>query len=146
MIKLYEKYELPVLGVQTVSREQIKKYCTLDAAKLADRVYKVKDMIEKPTEEQIITQLAILGRVLLTPDIFDIIDHTLPGAGGEIQLTDAMAEIARARGMIAYEFDGVRHDMGSKLGFLIANVSMGVKNPEIGSDFKKWLKEFASEL
>lgn len=146
MIKLYEKYSLPVLGVQTVSREQIKKYCTLDAEKLSDRVYSVRDMIEKPTEEQIITQLAILGRVILTPDIFDILDNTAPGAGGEIQLTDAMAEIARSRGMIAYEFDGTRHDMGSKLGFLIANVSMGVKNAEIGDDFKTWLKVFASKL
>jgi len=146
MIELYEKYSLPVVGVQEVSREQIKKYCTMDAKKIDDKVYAVKNMIEKPREDQIITQLAILGRVLLTPDIFDILEKTAPGAGGEIQLTDAMAQIARTKGVIAYEFDGMRHDMGSKLGFLIANCCLGIKNKEVGDDFRAWLKDFAAKL
>lgn len=146
MIELYEKYGKPVLGVQTVTREQIKKYSSLDAEKIDDRVYKVKDMIEKPDDEHIITLLSILGRVLLTPDIFDILEETKPGAGNEIQLTDAMAEYARRYGMIAYEFPGVRHDMGSKLGFLKANVMLALKDSELGEDFKVWLKDYTKSL
>ena len=103
-------------------------------------------MIEKPTEEQIITTLAILGRVILTPRVFDILDTLPAGAGGEIQLTDAMAQMAREETVIAYEFDGVRHDMGSKLGFLKANVSLGVKSESLGEEFSRWLKEFVTKL
>lgn len=146
MIRLFEEFGKPVAGVQNVSREAIKRYCTLDASPVRERVWSVKDMIEKPREDQIMTTLAILGRVVLTPEIFDILDAIPPGAGGEIQLTDAMAILARRSGMMAYEFPGVRHDMGSKLGFLIANVSLGVKHPELGEDFKKWLKDFANDL
>ncbi len=146
MMRLYEEFGLPVVGVQNVSREDIKRYCTMDAAPIRDKVWRVKNMIEKPTEEQIMTTLAILGRVVLTPRVFDILDTLSPGAGGEIQLTDAMAQMAREETVIAYEFDGVRHDMGSKLGFLKANVCLGVKSPAVGKEFISWLKEFAKTL
>ena len=146
MIKLFEKYSLPVVGVQNVSREDVKRYCTLDAKEIGERIYKVTDMIEKPREDQIITTLSILGRVILTPDVFDILENLAPGAGGEIQLTDAMAIMARKNSMIAYEFEGTRHDMGSKLGFLKANVSLAVKSEELGEEFSQWLKEFVKTL
>ncbi len=146
LIRLYEEFHLPVVGVQNVSREAIRRYCTMDAAPIREKVWRVKNMIEKPAEDQIMTTLAILGRVVLTPEIFDILEDLPAGAGGEIQLTDAMAQMARRDTVIAYEFDGVRHDMGSKLGFLQANVSMGVKSPALGKEFRQWLKEFAKTL
>lgn len=146
MIEIFDKYALPVVGVQNVSREDVKRYCTLDAKPVEDKLWRVCNMIEKPTEEQIITTLSILGRVILTPEVFEVLENTLPGAGGEIQLTDAMAVMARDKGMIAYEFPGVRHDMGSKLGFLKANVCLGVKSPELGKEFCLWLKEFVKTL
>ena len=146
LIRLYEEFSLPVVGVQNVSREDIKRYCTMDAAPIRDKVWRVKNMIEKPTEEQIITTLAILGRVVLTPRVFEILEDLPAGAGGEIQLTDAMAQMARESSVIAYEFGGTRHDMGSKLGFLKANVSLGVKSPALGKEFREWLKDFAAKL
>ncbi|MBQ9544726.1 MAG: UTP--glucose-1-phosphate uridylyltransferase [Clostridia bacterium] len=146
MAKLYEEFGRPVVGVQNVSREAIRRYCTLDAKPIRDRVWSVCDMIEKPREDQIMTTLSILGRVILTPDVFDILETIPAGAGGEIQLTDAMAIMARKEPITAYEFPGTRHDMGSKIGFLKANVSLGVKNPDFGDEFKTWLKDFAAKL
>ena len=146
MVRLFEEFGRPVVGVQNVSREAIRRYCTLDASPIRERVWSVKDMIEKPREDQIMTTLAILGRVILTPDVFDIIDALPAGAGGEIQLTDAMAIMARREPITAFEFPGTRHDMGSKLGFLKANVSLGVKDPAFGAEFAEWLRSFASKL
>ncbi len=146
LIEIYEKYNKLVLGVQEVAPEWVCKYCTLDAAKIADRTYTVKNMIEKPKPEEIITCLSILGRVVLPPEIFDILETLAPGAGGEIQLTDAMAKLARESGVMAYDYEGVRHDMGSKIGFLKANVMLGIKHEEVGAEFKEWLKDFASKL
>lgn len=103
-------------------------------------------MIEKPKPEEVITRLSILGRVLLTPDIFDILSSTKPGAGGEIQLTDAMRDLARSKGMTAVDFEGTRYDMGSKLGFLFANVETALKDPELGPEFKTYIKELAKKL
>ena len=104
-------------------------------------------MIEKPkTEAEIFSNYAILGRVLVTPEIFDIIDSTPPGAGGEIQLTDAMRTLAKTKGMTALEFEGKRYDMGSKLGFLMANCEYAVEHDEVGEDFKEYLKEFVKTL
>lgn len=146
MVDIYEKYGMSVVGVQKVTDEQIVKYCSLKVDKCEDRIYKVSDMIEKPPIEKKFSNLSILGRALLTPDIFEILEHTAPGAGNEIQLTDAMAAQARMGKVMAYEYDGVRHDMGSKLGFLMANVMMGVKNEELGEDFKAFLKDFTKNL
>ena len=103
-------------------------------------------MIEKPKPEQVFSNLAILGRVLLTPEIFDILERTAPGAGGEIQLTDAMAEYARAYGVTALEFEGTRYDMGSKLGFMYANIEQGLKNAEIGEDLREFIRNIAKTL
>ena len=104
-------------------------------------------MIEKPQrKEDILSLYSILGRCVLPPDIFEILDHTKPGAGGEIQLTDAMAELARTCGMTAVEFTSKRYDMGNKLGILQANIEVGLNHPEVGEGLREYLKELAKTL
>ncbi len=142
----FEKYGKPCCGVKPVPWDQIHKYCSLKAESNGDNTYLVTDMIEKPKPDQVFSNLSILGRVLLTPDIFDILETTPPGAGGEIQLTDAMCQIARAGGMTAVEYEGERFDFGAKLGFLMANVKEGIKHPEVGEDFKKFLIDFVKTI
>ncbi len=147
MMDMYEKYGRSVLGVKPVPKEDLRKYSSLKAEPIAgeSNAYYCDDMIEKPEQGKEFSNLSILGRVLLTPDIFDIIDALPPGAGGEIQLTDAMAKIARERGATALEFEGTRFDMGSKLGFLMANVIKGVDHPETGEAFRKFLRDFVAQ-
>ena len=142
----YEKYGLPCCAVKPVPWELVYKYCSLKAESHGDGTYHVTDMIEKPKPDQVFSNLSILGRVLLTPEIFDVLECTPPGAGGEIQLTDAMRVFARGKGMTAVDFEGERFDFGSKLGFLTANVKTAVNHPEIGEDFKRFIIEFANSL
>jgi len=146
LIRAYEKYGKPVAGVQAVSKADIVKYSSLKVERLEGNIYTVLDMIEKPREDQIYSLLSILGRVLLEPDIFDILENTPRGAGGELQLTDAMRTLTLTRGMTACEYKGRRYDMGSKLGFLIANVEQGILHEEIGSGFRAFLKEFINKI
>ncbi len=103
-------------------------------------------MIEKPTPDKIMSLYSILGRCVLPPEIFDILDQTQPGAGGEIQLTDAMCELARRDGMTAVEFTGKRYDMGNKLGIMQANVELALQHKDIGADFKQYLQELTKTL
>ena len=148
MIESYEKYGRAVCGVKTVPEELVMKYCSLRTHPIegSEREFFVDDMIEKPrTREEIFSNYSILGRVLLTPDIFDIIDETPPGAGGEIQLTDAMRTLARSRGMTALDFEGKRFDLGSKLGFFSANVVRAFDDPELGAEFREFLAGFVKE-
>lgn len=148
LIDAYEKYGKPVVGVKPVTPEQIRKYCSLKVDPVAgeENLYFCTDMIEKPAPGKEFSNLSILGRVLLTPDIFDRIDALTPGAGGEYQLTDAMAAQARAGGVYALDFEGTRYDMGSKTGFLMANVVRGLSHPETADEFRKFLKEIARDL
>lgn len=144
---VYETTGKGVLGVKEVSDELVIKYCTLDAKETEKKgTFVVRDMIEKPKKEQIITNLAILGRVVLPPEIFGILKETPPGAGGEIQLTDAMRVLANRDTMMAVDFEGTRYDMGSKLGFLKANVEQALKSKELGEEFREYLKEIAKTL
>lgn len=148
MIESYEKYGRAVCGVKTVPEELVMKYCSLRTHPIdgSEREFFVDDMIEKPrTREEIFSNYSILGRVLLTPDIFDIINETPPGVGGEIQLTDAMRTLARSRGMTALDFEGKRFDLGSKLGFLSANVVRAFDDPELGAEFSEFLAGFVKE-
>ena len=144
--KAYRKYGLASAGVGRVSDELVCKYCTLDAKELDDGYYHVKNMIEKPKKEEIITNFSVLGRVVLVPEIYDILRETGPGAGGEIQLTDAMGELSRRRGMIAVEFEGERFDLGSKLGLMKANVTAALRHPDLGADFREFLLSVADGL
>lgn len=146
LLDVYNQYGGAVVGVKQVSKEQILKYCTLDVTMLTDKVMEVHDMIEKPTPEQIMSLYAILGRCILTPEIFTILENIPKGAGGELQLTDAMAEFARTNNMHAVEFSGKRYDMGSKLGFLIANIEQGLNHDEISDDLKDYLKQLVSKF
>ncbi len=146
----YEKYGLASAGVKRVPHEQVKKYCSLKVDQLEKDIYKVFTMIEKPQrEEDMYSDFSILGRVLLVPEIYDILDRTPFGAGNELQLTDAMKTLSESLptgGMTAVDFDGIRYDLGSKLGFLAANVERAVRDPVLGADFRAYLKKFAENL
>ena len=147
LCEAYEKYGKAVVGVGRVPWEDVKKYCSMKAEPIADRTYLTTDMVEKPqTREEMFSNLSILGRVVLTPDIFEILKHTENGAGGELQLTDAMKQLARSVGVISYEYEGKRYDMGSKLGFLQANIEQALVHPELKDSFKEYLKELAKTL
>lgn len=147
LIEAYEKYGLPCCGIKEVPREEVVKYSSLKVNHLEGNDYRVTDMIEKPaTPELAYSFYSILGRVLLTPDVFEILERTAPGAGNEIQLTDAMAEIARSRGMTGVDFTGKRYDMGNKLGVLQAGIEVGLAHPEVGKDLRAYLKELAKTL
>ncbi|MBR6633029.1 MAG: UTP--glucose-1-phosphate uridylyltransferase GalU [Clostridia bacterium] len=145
LIEIYEKYGKGVVGVSKVAPELIHKYCSLKVDKIEDRIFSCTDMIEKPTPDKVMSYYSILGRVVLPPEIFQLLETSKPGFGGEIQLTDSMAELARRTGVMAYEFPGTHHDLGSKLGLLKANISYGVKHDEIGEDFRQWLKNYVKE-
>lgn len=146
LIRAYEEFGLDILGVKEVTPEAITKYSSLKVAPIHDNYYKCTDMVEKPTPDKILSLFSILGRCILTPDIFDILDNTKPGAGGEIQLTDAMGTMARSKGMVAVDFTGTRYDMGNKLGIMQASVEVALHHPEIGEDFRKYLKEVCKTL
>lgn len=147
LCRAYEEYGKGVVGVKEVAPEAIKKYSSLKVEPIRERVFSVTDMIEKPaTLKDAFSLYSILGRCVLPPAIFDILDETPPGAGGEIQLTDAMRTLARSQGMIAVDFDGTRYDMGNKLGVMQASVEIALNHPEIGEDFRKYLRQIANDL
>ena len=146
LIRAYEEFGKGVLGVKKVAPEDISKYSSLQVELIRDNLFNCTDMVEKPTPDKVLSLYSILGRCILPPEIFDILDHTQPGAGGEIQLTDAMRELAQRDGMTAVEFTGKRYDMGNKLGILQASVEVGLQHPVIGEDFKTYLKEFVKTL
>ena len=134
-------------GVSAVPWADVSRYCSLKTTPIHDNYFFVDDMIEKPKKGQEFSNYSILGRVLLTPEIYDILAHTKPGAGGEIQLTDAMAEYARnCGGMTAVEFTGTHYDMGNKLRVVEAQVELALQHPEIGEAFRAYLKEFCKTL
>ena len=142
----YDEFGLGVVGVKKVSPEAILKYSSLKVEPIRDNIMKCTDMIEKPTPDKIMSLYSILGRCVLPPEIFDILEKTPAGAGGEIQLTDAMKELARTKGITAVDFYGKRYDMGNKLGILQANVEIALNHPEIKDDFRAYLKELAKTL
>ena len=146
LMRAYEQFGSGVVGVKEVSREAIRKYSSLKVEHIQDNYFRCTDMVEKPQPGQEFSLYSILGRCVLPPEIFDILDNTPPGAGGEIQLTDAMATLARRDGMTAVDFTGTRYDMGNKLGILQATVEVGLQHPEIGQAFRAYLKELSKTL
>ena len=146
LIRAYEAYGKCAVGIKEVPAADISKYSSLKVDALKDNYYNVTDMIEKPAPGQELSLFSILGRALLTSEIYDILSHTKPGAGGEIQLTDAMLEIARRDGMVGVDYTGKRYDMGNKLGIMQAQVETALKHKEIGEDFRTYLKELAATL
>ena len=142
MISLFNEFQKGVIGIQKVDEESILKYSSVKIEKIRERVFKCSDMIEKPLKNQIMSPYAILGRCVLTPEIFEILEKTAPGRGNEIQLTDAMKSLANSQSMIAYEFDGVRCDIGSKIGSLKASMYVAMNHPETKDEFKNIIEEF----
>ena len=147
LIRAWERYGKGVVGVKEVSEEAIKKYSSLKVEPLEGSCFLCTDMVEKPQrKEDILSLYSILGRCVLPPEIFGILERTAPGAGGEIQLTDAMAALAREQGMTAVDFTGTRYDMGNKLGILQATVEVALHHPEVGESFRAYLKELSKTL
>ncbi|MGL4451007.1 MAG: UTP--glucose-1-phosphate uridylyltransferase GalU [Sarcina sp.] len=140
LIKCFEEYKTSVLGVQTVPQNDVDKYGIVDCIPIEGSVYKVKGLIEKPEKEVAPSNVAILGRYIITPRIFEILEHTPVGKGGEIQLTDALLRLVEEEAMYAYDFKGRRYDVGSKQGFLEATVEYALRRDELRDDFKAYLK------
>lgn len=146
LMKAYEEYEVPILGVNKVKEEDIYKYSSLKVEPIKDNLFKCTDMVEKPSQGEVMSLYSILGRCILTSDIFDALEKTKPGVGGEIQLTDAIKALARTSGTVAVEFTGKRYDMGSKLGMMQAAVEVAITHEEIGENFKKYLKDIVKSF
>ncbi len=147
LIDCYGEYGEGVIGVKKVDEKDIHKYGSLKVERLHDNVFKCTDMIEKPqTKEAVMSLYSILDRCVLPAEIFEILEHTKPGIGGEIQLTDAMREIAVTKGMTAVEFEGKRYDMGNKFGILQAQIEVGLAHPETSEQLRKYIKDIAKTL
>ena len=140
LLDVYEEYDAPVLATMEVEGEAISRFGALDVEEVTDGVFRIKDMVEKPPPAQAPSNLAIIGRYVLTPDIFDEIVKTTPGAIGEIQITDAMRALLKKRDFYAVRFEGTRYDAGDKLGFLIATVELALKHQDLAPAFRQYLK------
>lgn len=140
MVEVYNEFGTSVIGVQQVPKDQVDKYGIIDGKMIRERIYKINDMVEKPAIESAPSNIAVLGRYIITPEIFEILEHTGKGAGGEIQLTDGLKTLAKREEMIAYDFMGKRYDVGDKLGFLSATVEYALRDPKLGSAFKSYLE------
>ena len=145
MIKAYDEYKTTILGVQEVPDTDVDKYGIVKGMYIEDRIYKVRDLIEKPSIDEAPSNIAILGRYIISPRIFDILEHTAPGKGGEIQLTDALKELAQKEAMYAYNFEGRRYDVGDKLGFLEATVEFALKREGLRDEFLEYLKNILAK-
>jgi UTP--glucose-1-phosphate uridylyltransferase len=143
MIDVFEKYDAPVIATMQGSGEAISRFGVIDADEVEPGVFKIKDMVEKPPLAEAPSDLAIIGRYIFTPDIFEAIENTEPGAGGEIQITDAMRLLLKKRPFYALKLNGVRHDAGDKLGFLIATVEYALKRDGLGDDFREYLRSLS---
>ncbi|MBP1737594.1 MAG: UTP--glucose-phosphate uridylyltransferase [Oscillospiraceae bacterium] len=141
LVEAAEKYSASVVGVQKVSTEAISKYSSVKIAPLEQRIFSVLDMNEKPTPEQMFSNYAILGRYVLTPEIFNILENLNPGYGGEIQLTDGLQKLCRRSTMVAVDFEGRRYDTGNLKGFLEATIDFALEHPQTGD----WLRQFIQE-
>jgi len=141
LLEVFRKYRGPVLALEQVPRENISSYGCVAASQISERVYEVTDLVEKPRPEEAPSDLAIIGRYVLTPDIFPILEKQTPGKGGEIQLTDAIRTLSREEAIYGCRFTGIRHDCGDKLGFLKATVDLALKREEFQVEFAQYLRE-----
>lgn len=146
MIDIYNEYNNSIIGVQTVAHEVTCQYGIVNGKAVDDRVYKVKDLVEKPPVDEAPSDVAILGRYILTPNVFKYLENQERGAGGEIQLTDALKRMARDEAVYAYDFRGHRYDCGSKIGFLQANIEFGLRREELRTEFEQYIKNLAGDI
>jgi len=144
MIERFNEHQATILGVQTVSDEDTSKYGIVKGNKIGDRMYHVDDMVEKPAPGTAPSNVAVLGRYIITPEIFRCLEETKPGAGGEIQLTDALRILAKKEDVLAYDFIGRRYDVGSKQGYLEATVDFALKRPDLREEFLQYLKKIVA--
>lgn len=142
MIEMYNQYKTSILGVQEIPMENTNKYGIVDGNMIEDRVYKVNDLVEKPNVEDAPSNIAILGRYVINPEIFEILENTTPGKGGEIQLTDALNSLLQKEAMYAYVFEGKRYDVGDKQGFLEATVEFALRRDDLKEGFLRYLENF----
>ena len=140
MIEVYNRYQHSVIAVEPVARENTKAYGIIEPKQVEDRVYKVLSLVEKPEPRDAPSNLAIVGRYILTPEIFAMLDRTSPGKGGEIQLTDGLKLLLEKQPIYAYQFEGTRYDTGMPLGFLKASVEFALNRPDIGATFREYLR------
>lgn len=139
LIDIYEKYQCSVLGVQQVPSEKVSSYGILDVSPVSGGIWKVNDMVEKPERDKAPSNIAILGRYVITPEIFAILKDTAPGKDGEIQLTDALKTLCDTQAIYAYQFAGKRYDVGNKLGYLEATVEFALHRPDLAESFREYL-------
>lgn len=146
MLNLFDEVQESIVAIQQVNQDETQQYGIVEGSKIKDGVYEIKGMVEKPPPGTTDSNLAIIGRYLLRPDIFDLLAKTTPGHGGEIQLTDALLALARKRKMYAYEFKGKRFDAGDKLGYLKAIIAFALRHPVLADEFKKHIREVSEGL
>ncbi|MCM2536003.1 UTP--glucose-1-phosphate uridylyltransferase GalU [Neobacillus pocheonensis] len=139
MIEAHEDYKTTILGVQEVALKDVDKYGIIEGNNVEDRIYKVSGLVEKPAIEDAPSNIAVLGRYIISPAIFDILENTKPGKGGEIQLTDALKELAEQEDIYAYNFEGRRYDVGDKQGFLQATVEFALRRGDLREEFLNYL-------
>ncbi len=142
MVEVFDRHQGPVIAVHRVPKDEISNYGVIDGSPEPgeDRVYRIRDLVEKPKAEDAPSDLAIIGRYILTPEIFEALDRTPRDAGGEIQLTNGLRALKERQPMFGYRFEGVRHDAGNKLGFLKATVEFALKREDLGGPFRAYLK------
>jgi len=146
MVEVFNEYKTSILGVQEVAQDAVSRYGIVDCRHVDNNVYKVRDLVEKPKKEDAPSNIAILGRYILTPAIFRYLETQTAGANGEIQLTDALKRLSKDEAMYAYIFKGHRYDVGTKIGFLQANIEFALRNPEVADDLKKYLAELHENM
>lgn len=146
MIRLYKDLKSPVLALEQVPAADIHRYGVIDGVREDDGVYRIKDLVEKPAAEGAPSDMAIIGRYILTPDIFEVLQESRPGKGGEIQLTDAIRVLLKTRPVYGFLFKGKRYDAGDKFGYLKATVDFAMKNAELSEQFKSYIMEVSSRL
>lgn len=145
MMEMYRQHGSSILGVEDVAPSETASYGIVDAADIAPRLLQVNGIVEKPQPEDAPSNLAVVGRYLFTPRIFEHLENLQPGKGGEIQLTDGIASLMREERVLAYRFQGKRYDCGSKLGYMKANVELAMRHPVIGQEFTAYLGQFAAK-
>lgn len=145
LIDIYNEYGASIIGVQEVPKADVSKYGIVSGKMVDERLYKVNNLVEKPSIEGAPSNIAILGRYIIEPEIFEILEHTKPGAGGEIQLTDALKELSTKQDVYAYIFEGRRHDIGNKLGFLQATVEFALKREDLKDAFIAYLRHLITK-
>ncbi len=146
MIEIYKKYRCPVIALEEVPKKDVDKYGIVASEKVSGSVLRITDLVEKPRPDEAPSNLAIIGRYILTPDIFDELERLEPGKGGEIQLTDGLRRLLRKTEIYGYLFNGKRYDAGSKLGFLKATVELALKHEELSKDFRRYIIELANAI